>query len=339
MDLTEAVTSALAPQVDGALEVLEVRALAGGACQDLFRVGLRINGAERAMVIRSDARSSLPGSIGRTEEFPVIRAAVEAGVRTPAVSWLVPDLVREGSSAYFMDWVDGIALGGKVAGARELAGAREVLPGQLAEQLARVHSITPATHPQLSFSGIPRKGDPVDTALSFNADMLDRLPERHPALELAFKWLRDHAPRGRETTLVHGDFRTGNFMVDASGLVALLDWEFAHWATPAEDLGWLCVRDWRFGQLQHAAGGICPREVFYRAYEAASGREVDAEEVHWWEVCGNVRWAAGAIYQGERYLSGQDPDLEYLAIARRAAEMEYEALRLLKSGPTPRGEV
>src|SRR5262249_19691351 len=146
-------------------------------------------------------------------------------------------------------------------------------------------------------------------------------------------WLIANALVTSERTLVHADFRTGNFMVSAQGLDAVLDWEFAHWGDPFEDLGWLCVRDWRFGQLAKPVGGIACRAEFYAAYEKASGRQVDPTWVHYWEVTGNVRWAVGSIYQGERYLSGEESDIELLAIARRAVEMEFEALRLIERGP------
>ena len=100
-----------------------------------------------------------------------------------------------------------------------------------------------------------------------------------------------------------------------------------------EDLGWICVRDWRFGRLNRPAGGVATRADFYAAYAEASGKDVDPADVHAWEVLGNLRWAGGAIYQGERVLEGHSTDLELLAIPRRAAEMEYEALRLIDVGP------
>jgi len=161
---------------------------------------------------------------------------------------------------------------------------------------------------------------------------LDALPEAHPALELALEWLIENASASSERTLVHADFRTGNFIVTPQGLAAVLDWEFSHWGDPFEDLGWLCVRDWRFGQLSKPAGGITRRDVFYEAYQRASGRPVDPKRVHYWEVAGNVRWALGSSYQGERYLSGEEADIELLGVARRAVEMEFEALRLIDQG-------
>lgn len=121
-------------------------------------------------------------------------------------------------------------------------------------------------------------------------------------------------------------------MVGPGGLAGVLDWEFAHLGDPMEDVGWLCVRDWRFGQLHLPAGGLATRKRFYEAYARASGRAVDPGKVHWWEVMGNVRWGVGSVVQGERYLSGEEPDLELVAVARRAVEMEYEALRLIEKG-------
>ena len=77
------------------------------------------------MVLRSDARSSLPGSLGRREEFAVISAAVAAGVKTPAVHHLTEGLVRPGAWAYVMDWIEGDAIGRRVVRNKELADARQ----------------------------------------------------------------------------------------------------------------------------------------------------------------------------------------------------------------------
>jgi aminoglycoside phosphotransferase (APT) family kinase protein len=131
---------------------------------------------------------------------------------------------------------------------------------------------------------------------------------------------------------VHGDYRTGNFLVTPDGLAAILDWEFAHFGSPYEDLAWISVRDWRFGRLDLPIGGFAKREPFYAAYEKASGRTVDLTQILWWEVFGNLGWAVGSVFQGERYLSGAQTDLELVAVARRNVEMEFEALRLIRRG-------
>lgn len=336
-ELARAVEALLSERTGGEVKVRDLQPLIGGACQDNYRVELTFPAGElqgnRRMVLRSDARQSLPGSLQRKEEYQVIGAAVRAGVRTPAARWLSEGLVRPGAGAYFLDWVEGEAIGRRVVKHPELAAARESLPEALAAELAKIHTVTRASAPELGLGqGAPQGRSPAAAALAFSRAMADALKEPHPAIELSLRWLADHVPPREEETLVHGDFRTGNFMVTPGGLNAVLDWEFAHFGDPMEDVGWLCVRDWRFGQLELPAGGLARRDRFYKAYAGASGRAVDPAKVHWWEVVGNVRWALGSVMQGERYLSGEESDLELIAIARRAVEMEYEALRLIEKG-------
>ncbi len=298
--------------------------LAGGACQENFQICLA-DGTR--LVLRSDATTSLPGSLRRHQEFEVIAFAREAGVPTPASSHLLYDLLRENSSAYFLDWVEGTALGGKVVRSPELAEARQNLTTSLAEAAARLHR----HQGQLPF--LEKPDDPVTWALDFQRRTLDQLPRPRPGLEIAYRWLQENRPRRRPVVLVHGDFRMGNFMVCSTGLKAVLDWEFAHYGDPLEDLAWFCVRDWRFGKVKQPAGGICSRQTWAKQYQKAGGFPVDPMVLHYWEVFGNLRWGAGAQAQGLRFLEGQEPRLELLAIARRVAEMEYEALRLIEVGP------
>lgn len=306
----------------------EVKPLHGGACQENFRVDLTVEGRPLRLALRSDAASSLPSSIKRRAEFEVIAAAVGVGVKTPAPRWLEPSLLREGADAYFLEWVAGEAIGRRVVRNPELEAARAKLPGELAQTLARLHTVTPKQ--PLPFA-VP-VGGPARAALAELRAMLDRSPGVYPAVEYALRWLAERLPVDEEIVLVHGDFRTGNFMVTPEGLSAVLDWEFAHWGSPYEDLAWISVRDWRFNRLDRPIGGFAQRAPFYEAYTRESGREVRPELVLWWEICGNLRWAVGSVYQGERYLSGEERDLELIAIARRNVEMEFEALRLIRRG-------
>jgi aminoglycoside phosphotransferase (APT) family kinase protein len=332
-DLRVRVEEHLRACVGDDVTVSSVLPLAGGACQENFRVELEREGAREIYVLRSDAPFGLPGSIDRRAEAAVIREAVAAHVRTPPAEHLVTGLVRPSASAYFLPFREGEAIGKKVVSEPELASARQVLPTELAAELARIHSVTPASAPGLGSLLGPPPIDLAHEALRFTRTMLDLLPEPSLALELAFRWLDDHHPAPVEPCLVHGDFRVGNFLVGRAGLTAVLDWEFAHWGSPFEDLAWISVRAWRFGRDDLPVGGLSRRKPFFAAYEAASGRAVDAEAVHWWEVLGNLRWGGGCVLQGERYLSGASRELELLAIPSRAIEMEYEALRLIERGP------
>ncbi len=339
MSLADKLTAHVAAATGKTVNISKVDLLPGGACQENYKVELRVgDDAAETLVLRADSKGSLPGSLDRAGEARVIGAACAAGVKTPNARWLGRDLTRAGSYAYFLGWVDGEALGRRVVKVEKFAPARALLAEQLAAELAKIHSITPASHPDLFPVGVrptdrdTRTLDPCRVLLDDLALSLNALSRPRPALELALSWLRAHLPSHSEVTLVHGDFRVGNFMVhEESGLQALLDWEFARWGTPAEDLAWITLRDWRFGRLDLPVGGFSPREPFYAAYERHSGRKVDREELRFWEVLGNVRWAVGSLYQGRRYVEGER-DIELIAVAHRATEMEYEALRLL-GGP------
>src|SRR5262249_60595154 len=125
-----------------------------------------------------------------------------------------------------------------------------------------IHRIDPRRE-GLAFLPGPAPGrTAAQTVLENAARQLGALGEPHPALELALRWLWQHAPAGGATVLVHGDFRLGNLMVGPEGLRGVFDWEFAHVGDPAEDLAWPCVRSWRFGQDALRLGGIGDPEEF-----------------------------------------------------------------------------
>ncbi len=331
-ELRERIHLALESATRSSVTIQSIQALVGGACQDnlalTFDVHLGDDAGRYDLVLRGDSPSSLPQSLNRQQEFAVIAAATAAGVRTPPARWLMRDVTRPGAWSYFLERIEGEAIGRKVLSDPRLAGARDGLAQELAEVLARIHSVKESEHEALPIA----LSDPLEAVEAW----LRPLPEPHPALTLALRWLEDHRPAAGESVLVHGDFRTGNYMLRPEGLSGLLDWEFAHWGSPEEDLAWISLRDWRFGKLKKPIGGFSAREPFYNAYEASSGRAIDPEAIHWWEVMGNVRWAAGCACQGQRYLRGEVVDLELIAIARRAAEMEWEALRLIQQGPPRR---
>jgi aminoglycoside phosphotransferase (APT) family kinase protein len=95
-----------------------------------------------------------------------------------------------------------------------------------------------------------------------------------------------------------------------------------------EDLGWMCVRSWRFGGPK-PVGGIGDRDAFFAAYGDAAGIAVDPERVRWWEIFGNLRWGIMCITQARAYLDGRSNSVELAAIGRRTAETEWELLELI----------
>ena len=332
-DIGRRVVEFVRNQINESVSLLACRPLTGGACQENYRVDLSIDDAPASFVLRSDSETSLPGSLGRRDEFAVIKAAHEAGVCTPRARWLGFELARNGAWAYALDWLDGETIGARILNLPSVVEHPERLTEQLMKNLSRLHALPLDFDSEDGLKREPFRGeDAVGDALRFARLMLDALPHPRPASEWIIAWLRANQPSASQRRMTHGDYRVGNFMVDPYGnLRGILDWEFAHWGDPYEDLGWFCVRDWRFGRIAHPAGGLVSRLELCRLYERFSGHPIDLARLHFWEVFGNLRWALSADLQGQRYRSGGD--FELLGIPRRAIEMEYEALRLIKSGP------
>ncbi len=263
----------------------------------------------RPLVLRRDPPGS-PRSGGLVREAALMTAAGAAGVP-------VPEVVTAASGYLVMTRLFGETLARRILRDDTYADVRARLVAQCADALARLHK-------NVDVPDLPSEPDPI-AALR---DALDRIGAAHPVFELALARLDRTRPAAREARVVHGDFRLGNLVVDASGLAGVLDWELAHLGDPAEDLGWLCVRSWRFGSRLPVAG-VGTREELLAAYARAGGFAVAADELAWWELYGTVRWGVICGQQAALHLTGAVRSVELAAIGRRTAEVELDVLELL----------
>jgi aminoglycoside phosphotransferase (APT) family kinase protein len=117
-------------------------------------------------------------------------------------------------------------------------------------------------------------------------------------------------------------------MIDGNNLIGVLDWEFAGWSDPMEDVAWFCAKCWRFGFNNKEAGGMGSRAAFYDAYENASSRTIDHEAINFWEIMAHIRWAIIARQQGERFATSGEKSLEPAMTAFIAPQLEWEVMRM-----------
>ena len=312
--------------------ITDAKPLTGGAIQENWRLECQVAGGINAglqrYVLRSDAQSVVASSLSRGQEFRVLKAVRRAGVTVPEPLWLCEDKDLIGSVFYIMAMVDGIGLGPKVAKDLTIGGDRQALGNTLGRELAKIHSIHP---PQADIDFLPKpKLNPALESVAGLRKHLDDLHEFRPALEWGLRWAELNQPAEPEITMVHNDFRTGNFLLDAHGLTGILDWEFAAWGDPMTDLGWFCAKCWRFSRPDLEGGGITSREAFYEGYQAVSGQLIDAQAVNFWEVIAHIRWAVIALQQAHRHLSGTQRSLELALTGRLLPELEKEILSMTK---------
>jgi aminoglycoside phosphotransferase (APT) family kinase protein len=303
---------------------LSLSPIPGGASRETWLV----EGEGGRWALRRDPKGSV-SLVPMGEEFALVQRAAEAGVPVPAPLAFEPDGGRFGSPGMLMAFVEGTSVAPRILRKPEYETARGRLTNQLADSLARIHSVDPS---ELA-SVLP--SSPQDPALGQIEEwerQIDEVGEPMPAVELGLRWLRANAPEPVAPRLVHGDFRLGNFIVGADGLGAVIDWELAHLGDPAEDIGWLCIRSWRFGNDESPMAGVGTLDDFASAYEAAGGARVDRERVRYWEVFGNVKWAVICARQAQDHLNGVRRSHELASLGRRICEPEWDLLELIRGG-------
>ena len=320
----DTLTAAVQRHLEASVEAANLRRLTGGASNETWAFDLvGPDGTHQPLILRIDRRGNWESP---ATEARLLRAADAAHVPVPTVRFVLDE--QDGLGAgYVMSHVDGETIPRRILREERFASARPLMARQAGRIAARLHAIPLEELPELP--AFPGHAHPATAQIEQQRELLDSYGEPHPAFELALRWLEERVPAFQSATLVHGDFRNGNFVVGEDGIRAVLDWELAHIGDPVEDLGWLCVPSWRFRQLDHPVGGFGHYGDLLEGYAEVSGREVDRESIRFWEVLGTVKWGVICIVQAFTHLHGLHRSVELAAIGRRVAEMEHHLLEMI----------
>ncbi|HEY5126833.1 MAG TPA: phosphotransferase family protein [Bradyrhizobium sp.] len=308
----------------GATGVVGAVRLSGGASQETWSFDIvRPNGNIGAILRRApQGYGAAPArAAGLNAEAMLMQRAYDAGVPSPLVLHVLQPEDGLGTG-FIMERVEGETIPRKILRDDQFAQARPKLARQLGKVLATIHGLALPQLPEL------RRMTAAKEIAELERDYRS-FDWPRPVFELALRWLRDHDPGAPEqVTLVHGDFRHGNLVIGPDGVRAVLDWELAHLGDPAEDLGWICVNSWRFGEIDKPVGGFGAREELFAGYQEA-GRRVDPARVMFWEVMGTLRWGVMCCGMMQRFRIGPEHSVERAMIGRRSSETEIDLLRLL----------
>ena len=291
--------------------------MSGGASRETWSFdAVSDDGSRSELILRRDppGRPSEPGAMGR--EARTMAAARSARLAVPDVLAWTDEKDLWGTPGLIMRRVPGESIARRILRDDAYRAARLVLVRQLGEFAAGLHAIKP-----------PRDLPLADLLSSLRATLAE-FGAFSPVFELALSALEADPPPARDPVTVHGDLRLGNLIIGHDSLHAVIDWELVHAGNPAEDLGWLCVKAWRFGAAAPVAG-LGAREELLAAYRAAGGADVSVEELCWWELLGTLRWGVICMTQAQAHLSGAHRSVELAAIGRRACEQEWDLLLLL----------
>ncbi|HYL58700.1 MAG TPA: phosphotransferase family protein [Candidatus Acidoferrales bacterium] len=267
------------------------------------------NRRERRLILRRDPAASLIDT-DRKIEFSAYRAFFKTMVPVPEVLWLEEDSRHLGSPFFIAVEMSGlqssparILMEPYAAHHQKIAEQKWTIMGEIAKQ-------DPA---RLGLVGTMEWVEPDrcwQRELGYWENVLDSdelIPQ--PIMRAAIRWLRANPPPpAQKISVVHGDFRTGNFLYDEQGKIhGILDWEMAHLGDPLEDLGWSLNRVWCWAH-DDRRGGLVPREEAIRIWEKASGLKAAPAAIHWWELFASVKGQGIWVSSAHAWETGENKD-------------------------------
>jgi len=314
--------------------VANLHRIPGGASRETWSVDAawRDNGREvsEGLIFRRDPDASVL-TTDRDHEYRVVHA-VYGRVPVPRTFWSEPDGANLDRPFFVMSRIDGCETNPtRVLMDPRFFANRDRIAREFTDALARIHSLDWRSL-GLDFLGVPE--DLGACALAeiqrweqvIDADSL----EPQPVLRGAFRWLRNHLPPpAQRITLVHADYRTGNFLCTPEGEIkGILDWEMAHLGDPLEDVAWACIRPWRW-LGNELISGLMERPDFYRAYQEMSGLRVDEDAIRFYEVLGNIKLAAIFVTGARSFSDGRTRNPMMAFLGRNIRRLELEVLDLI----------
>jgi len=287
-----------------AAEVSDFRRLAGGASKEQFLFTLAIAGeAPERFVLRMDPTDGVLET-SREREFEVLAVARDV-VPVPEPRWLDPDGRWLGAPAMITSFVEGTTK--PTAGGAGISGLgtgftpdwRKRLAPQFMTLLAAIHGVD-IRDARLAHFEVP-DADPYQAA-RFRVNLWSRVWRESamapsPVFAVVESWLRENMPRTDELVLVHGDFRTGNYLFneESGEITAMLDWELAHIGDYHEDLAWSLVEI--FGAHDEEGAYLCSNlmreDDFIARYEEATGRTVNRKTLRYYRIL--LAWSVVAM--------------------------------------------
>lgn len=256
---------------------------------------------ERKLILRIGPPTGIFGPYRASpESIAMQHLANGSGVPVPRVHWYSDDLDTFGAPFFISDFVAGEVPIPWTAGGGEAFDdeMRSTVGSQFLGAMASLHNFEWRGKLDSVIDGVTDVDKTANAQIDYWVGKMHEWSDRRfPMLEWAVIWFRAHAPRASRISVVHGDYRIGNFLLDRNKITAILDWELVHLGDPLEDLGWLCLQAWR-GRSPNMCH-LFPREELYARYEALTGLPLDRSAVNYWEAFGTFKLAVmhlGATY-------------------------------------------
>ena len=302
-------------------KIKDLNRLSGGASAETYKICLSDHKNYILRKTPDSAESKL--AISKKLEAKIQKIVQKNNVPVPRILKEFDESSGFGSG-YIMEFIDGETIARKILRDEKYKKIRSSLTFQIGEILSKIHQSDIKQLAEL-------KKMSFDVALNGLHEVYKTFEEPQPIFEYAFNYLAKNSPKDSHNVLVHGDYRLGNFIISEDSFESVIDWELAHIGNPLEDLSWLCVKSWRFGNNSKRAAGLGSIEELIEGYEINSNIKIDLEELNLWQIYGSLRWGIICMIQTFAHLNGNLKSLEKAAIGRRVSETEFDLMNMIKN--------
>lgn len=288
-------------------DIVDLAKTSSGRSRQNWAFDLVWNDGQRSgrdpLILRRDPPGGLVES-DRGREFDLLRELAPTDLPVPAARWLDVEGSWFGRPSLIMSREPGSCDYYLLTATRPLD-ERIKLAHAMCDLLARVHRVDWRT---TGLAGVLEDPGPEAARVQLDewAMVLDRdRLEPQPEIELAARWLSEHAPRSQATVLVHSDFKPGNVLIENGQVVALLDWELAHLGDPLEDLGWVTQP---LRHREHMIPGVWEDDQIVARYQELTGFDVDPQALRWWNLFATYRTAVMQVTGLRSFIEGRSDD-------------------------------
>lgn len=318
----------IAAQMPDATDVAvrDLSRISGGASRETYRfVGSWTQGGracERKLILRRDPPASLIDTERRIE-FEAYRAFHGTSVPAPEMLWLEEADGPLDHPFFIAEEIAGFQAGPGLLWNAPYLDTHARLAQRKWTILGEIAKADPVANGLAAVMPAVKAEDCWNRELTYWEEVLNNdEAEPLPIIRAAIRWLRANPPPpAQKVGVVHGDYRTGNFLYDTDGEIhGILDWEMAHLGDPLEDLGWSLNPIWTFGR--GLAGGLVPDAEAIAIWERASGLAADPAALHWWTLFNCVKGQAIWVSSARAWLDGgnREPIMVYPAWAMTNAQ-------------------
>ena len=294
--------------------------------------GLESTGDQQELILRLGPDYGLFAPYSAAPQVLALRSLEGSNIPVPKAFWSSDDasilgapflICEKAVGEAVVPWVSATASGLE-------DGYRQRLAEQFIDTLARLHRVPWQSKPIAAMASDVTTFNAAQQNVAYWETQIKRWALRpYPLADWGIRWLKQHAPVAPFVAIVHGDYRTGNFLEKNGQITAILDWELVHLGDPHEDLGWASLPMYMGGSKLICR--LAEPDWFYQRYSEKAGFEVSMESVRYYQALSLLKLAATHMAAARCFEEGRFNDMRMPAMGSQIATCLRQMVKTIEA--------